>query len=333
MIRKYKQLNKKSFPDINIRKAFFIKTFSFFSKIVKFVYQLKHYQYMKKIFTLLFTGLSTCALAQEQLSNPGFENWTLTKPAYNYYAPNDWMNGTACASINGGEEQCTFALQRVTDAHSGNYAVAMYNKEEINGSVSYMSFGNMGVGEGLNGPDFTGRPESFSFYYKYATDDNQQMNIKVILYAGDISSPEVVGVGTGEYSITSSASEYTLAETTIAYASDATPDKIVITVNYEGTPSTAYDTLKLDDFTFKYATTSTTDNKFNEESLKISVVDKYLTTSKAVSGVRVIDLSGNTVTSFDKEGSEFNVSVLNSGMYIMVGNVNGQPFKRRLVIN
>jgi hypothetical protein len=283
---------------------------------------------MKKQLTILFLGISTSLMAQTQVPNNNFESWTLEKPAYNFYAPDNWQDGTACVS-SGGPESCEFSIQRTTDKHSGTYALAHYTQDDGSGGADYQTFTDLD--ENFDGPAFDGRPLSMSFYYKYATNDNQPMEVSVTLYSGTILGSDFAIIGSGTYSISSPQTSYTKADVTITYSSTSTPAHVLIKSDYSHTPANGLDTLKLDDLTFNYSATATM-GAANTETLKIYVANRVLKSSELVKQILLTDLTGKTAAYFDGEITEANLSQLKTGLYILTGTYNDQPFSRRLMI-
>ncbi|HVD99119.1 MAG TPA: hypothetical protein VNB90_13005 [Cytophagaceae bacterium] len=279
--------------------------------------------------TLLFLGISTSLFAQTQVPNADFESWTLDKPAYNFYAPDHWDDGAACVSA-GGPEACEFTIMRTTDAHGGSYAVAQFTID--NGTdADYQSFTDLAGDATFNGPAFTGRPVSMTFYYKYRTNDNQPMTVSAYLYTGiNVVSGTIVGTAT--YSITPQAS-YTQAEATFTYISSDTPERIFINSDYDQDPVDGLDTLKLDDFAFTYSTTSVQEIDATKNGLAISVSNKTLTSSKLIGHVVLTDLTGKVAISFDSELTEASLNNLKTGLYILTGTLNEQPFTRRILVD
>jgi|GEM_PF-2283666 len=287
---------------------------------------------MKKILQstalLLLTG---SLFAQTQVPNPDFENWTLFKPAYNFYAPDSWSDGSACASATGGTESCEFFIQRTTDAQSGTYALAHFDVNPVGTTdINYSSFGNFG--EGFSTPAFTGRPTSVSFYYKYATDDNQPMSITFLLYTGDLLG-SYTPIGQAEYDFSTIQSTYKKVDVNFTYLSVSSPTNILITSDYGGdSPATALDTLKWDNIAFNYATTTGVTDASSPDYFTVAVTNNVLTTSKDINQATLTDLAGRKVATFNQEASVFHLEQLKTGLYILTGDVNGTPFSRKIVI-
>lgn len=287
---------------------------------------------MKKILQLLgFAVLSSSVFAQTQVPNADFENWTLFKPAYNYYAANNWSDGSACVSVNGGTESCQFVNRRTTNAQSGTYALQHFDIAFGSGSsagVNALPFWNLD--DNFNGVPFTGRPTSVSFYYKYSTDDNEPMSIEFMLYSGSLlGDPTTVAVATYDFSTTQNT--YKKIDLDFTYLSTETPTNIFIKSDFPGSPATALDTLTWDNIVFTYTTTDVTD-KADPDYFTVSAANKVLTTSRDINTVAILDYTGRTVASFKNASSNFDVAQLKAGIYILTGMVNTTPFSRKIVI-
>lgn len=113
---------------------------------------------MKKILILVLTFSSTLAWAQ--IPNAGFENWNTIK------------------SFSVAHWQTVGDAKQVTDAESGTYAMAVYNKKDNN---SFGLFANASVQEGLIGGDpYTQHPLTFLCYAKYDIDSMDRGSITAI---------------------------------------------------------------------------------------------------------------------------------------------------------
>jgi hypothetical protein len=289
---------------------------------------------MKKILQLLgLTIISSSAFAQTQVPNADFENWTLYKPAYNYYAANDWSDGAACLTPQGGTESCQFVNRRTTNAQSGTYALQHFD-------IAYTSQGGSGVNalpfwnldETFNGVAFTGRPTSVSFYYKYTTDDNEPMSIDFTLYSGDFLSDATL-IGTASFEFSTVQSTYKKVDLDFTYTSTDVPTNIFIKSDFSGssTPKTALDTLTWDNIVFNYTTTDVTD-KSSPDYFTVSTSNKVLSTSRDIHAVTILDYTGRTVASFENTSSNFDVAQLKTGIYILTGTINTTPFSRKIII-
>jgi len=286
---------------------------------------------MKKLLqTFSLALLSSSILAQTQVPNADFENWTLYKPNYNYYAASNWSNGAACASVNGGTEQCQFVNRRTTDAQSGTYAIQYFDlKPAFGPNINTLPFWN--VNSNFTTPAFTGRPTSVSFYYKYDTDDNQPMIINFKLYSGSLSNPTDIGSATFEFS--ADQSTYKKVDLVFDYVSSSAPTNIYIDCDFpdDSKPTTAFDTLTWDNIVFNYVATDVTD-KSSPDYFTVSTINKNLTTSREINTVKILDYTGREVANFDNASTNFNLAQLKTGIYILTGTINENPFSRKIII-
>ncbi len=289
---------------------------------------------MKKILQLIaLTIVSSSVFAQMQVPNADFENWTLFKPAYNYYRANDWSTGELCITPQGGTETCEFFNRRTTAAQSGTYALQHFDGAYTSpggSGVNALPFWNLD--QTFNGPAFTGRPISVSFYYKYNTDDNEPMTIDFTLYSGSfLSSPTIVGTASFEFSAVQST--YKKVDLNFTYVSPLTPTNIFIKSDFNGSgnPKTALDTLTWDNIVFNYTTTDVTD-KSSPDYFTVSTTNKVLATSRDINSVVILDYTGKAVASFKNTSSNFDVSQLTTGIYILTGMVHTTPFSRKIVV-
>jgi hypothetical protein len=279
---------------------------------------------MKKLLSIFFLVVSTFSYGQTTISNPDFEDWYLYKSSYSFYAPTGWSDGSACASA-GGPEVCEFYIKRITDAQSGQYAIAHFNVE--NGSnVDYLTFSNTGANFSV--PAFTGRPTSFSFYYKYSTDDNQPMSIGVTLMTGTLDNPGFIGQG--EYDFSTQVGAYTKVTQKITYFSSSSPTGIFINFDYSSTPATAFDTLKVDNLTLNYPTGVNDPSSLDE--FNVTIINKQLISSLPMDNISLYDLTGSVITSVANTSSELDLSSMKSGMYLLKSEVNGIPVVKKIYV-
>ena len=268
--------------------------------------------------------LSLSAFSQEQLNNGGFESWTLYKPAYTFYAPDEWTDGSSCATVGNNPEQCSFRQGRTTDAHSGSYAVMLFDSQGSS-SVNYSTLSSYANSKA---PAFTGRPTSVSYYYKYITDDNQPVKTEVLLFTGSVFSPTLIG--SGAYTTSTSVDQYTKVTFEITYASSSAPTNILFKSSFTPKPTTPNDTIKLDDIVFNYSITEVGVEFATNFTARI-IGDK-LVCSQALAQLSILDLSGKVVAAYSGLENSFNISNLESGIYILQGFNDNAVVSKKIVI-
>lgn len=152
-------------------------------------------------FTILFTLLLFHAYSQQQLENPGFENWENAGTVRD--EPVDWSS--IKTSDNDNTNQHSPVVWDIsTDAHSGSYSVKLTN---------ILIFGVVATGTLTNGrvhadfnPDsgyvytrhddprwntvFTDKPDSLVGWFKYYPVNNDHGGIRAILHKNDGALPE-----------------------------------------------------------------------------------------------------------------------------------------------
>jgi hypothetical protein len=285
---------------------------------------------MKKILSLVFlSGASFLTFAQTQVPNADFENWSEVKPAYAFYAPDKWNSGANCGSVGNGTESCQFLIGRTTDAQSGKYALKHFDSNPTGSHVNYGTYGNFD--DNFSSPAFSGRPTSATFYYKYTTDDKQEMNVSFLLYTGSLVGTNEQ-IGAAKFTFSEPVNSYQKVTINFTYLTSSTPTNILITSDYTSHPATALDTLTLDNFVFNYGTATDVTNPNSPDYFSLVVSNKNITTSKTISNAVIVDLTGRKVVSFNDESENFNVSQLKTGIYIFTGMVNSTPFTRKVLI-
>lgn len=157
----------------------------------------------KTFITLLSLTVSILSIAQTQISNAGFENWTGSGASIE---PTSWhSNKTGTGLASSGPQTC---FQETSSPHSGTYCARIETKYYIlavvNGNVTTglvnapstnKSQGYLGA-TGTNKQAFTGRPDSIVGWYKYtqATSGTgasaEQAKVRAILHTADYFDPE-----------------------------------------------------------------------------------------------------------------------------------------------
>ncbi|WMJ72337.1 T9SS type A sorting domain-containing protein [Cytophagaceae bacterium ABcell3] len=206
---------------------------------------------MKKLL-LLFLCISFYGHAQTQMPNSDFEHWYQPEENFEFNAPVDWRPAINCVTVEGGEENCATYMDKSTDAQSGQYAMAYFNteSEDIHGDMAVSFSPYLNIADDFQFIPFIGRPTSVSFHYKYSTDDNQPMEITFLTVKGDLVDYDSVAVAV--YNFSEPKSAYTEVNMDLEYVSDDDPSGIFFAISYPSNPTTAFDTLTMDNIRFHY---------------------------------------------------------------------------------
>jgi hypothetical protein len=152
------------------------------------------------LFLLPFLGLSI-GISAQQIENPGFEFWENAGTVKD--EPVDWSSIKTCDDpVIASVAPVTF--DQSTDAHSGNYALKIYNVKVFGfvatGAISNGRFhAEMNLDSSFSYTDqanplwntvFTTRPDSLAGWFKFFPNDNDIAQFKVILHVDDGTLPE-----------------------------------------------------------------------------------------------------------------------------------------------
>src|SRR5690554_6071480 len=272
----------------------------------------QNYKHMnKRILFLSAVFFSILSFGQQQMQNPGFEDWenegTLKQE------PTNWSSlKTADAFADIAPE----VLSRVA-GRTGGYAVQLEvvvafgvagNGIITNGRV-HADFNpeNGNVYTDANDPQwhtsFTDRPDSIVGWYKYMPQDNDQGKIEIILHSGTHgqlprdATTSANEVGRARYDFTTGQTEWTRFSTAFTYLSQDNPDYILTTIaSGDSTISKDGTILQIDDLELIYNSLNT--NKFELDDIAVYANQGFLFFDLKNSdnvNFSVADITGKTV--------------------------------------
>ena len=211
---------------------------------------------VKALNVFLLSLLITSALAQTQITEGGFNNWT-PNPANTYSEPSgDWWTTLNPLATLGGP----VTVYQTTDAHSGAYAAQLETK--LWGTL--LISGLLVSGDFIlappyikNGKPFTDTPAKFKGWYKYLSINGDSAGIAAILTRYNSAEGQQDTVATAIGAITENVPVYTEFEMDFDYLiPGVNPDTIIIVFtssgdggNFQGEVGS---TLTLDDVSLEY---------------------------------------------------------------------------------
>lgn len=273
---------------------------------------------MTKLLSLFFAiSGSFLALAQQQLPNPSFENWT-TNGFLPYDEPDTWF-GTSVVCIIGtpanptGPTVCDPSGIKTTDAHDGSYATKLVNLESPeDGSIS--------EGQLLYSPSsenyvsFTAKPVALTGYYKFNKTGSDIISISVTILGQ--TSTDIIAYGSLD--LTTSKANYTLFTVPIEYFSSSTPKDIYVIITFNDDASINSD-FTVDNLVFTYTSTPTL--SATPVSADITFFPNpgkdMIHFEKTVKNVCIQSANGATVLSYPGDINELNLRSMDKGMYII----------------
>ncbi len=281
--------------------------------------------------------------AQDTLPNLNFENWTSYAGGI-YLEPSGGVWTTANQIALLGMPQTTL---KTTDAESGTYAAEMITKQTTITSPPTLLTGTLATGvfnttatppANLQlGQPFTGRPVSFTGWYKYVNNDGDSCAIYAILSKWNGSSREKVGEAKLQ-NTTDSVTTYTQFNLPFVYYSPDTPDTIsmVFASSAGGASMVGHvgSTLFIDNINLSYT------NGINELPTQLLKIKCFpVPSNSAVNFVLERNIIDGSLKIFNELGSEVKtLNVSNKSFSVPVddfskGKYTYQVYEKNSIIN
>lgn len=189
---------------------------------------------MKTLNILIFSLLIVSAMAQTQITEGGFNNWT-SNPTNIYYEPaGDWWTTLNSLAILGGP----VTVFQTTDAYSGEYAAQLETKLWGDFLISgLLASGNFIMTEPYiqNGRPFTETPLKFKGWYKYSPVNGDSAGVGAILTRYNTVTGQKDTLATAVRAITNNTETYTQFEIDFDYIIPGiNPDTIIIVFTSSG---------------------------------------------------------------------------------------------------
>ena len=211
---------------------------------------------MKKLNTLILLFLVASVMAQTEIPEGGFNNWTPSS-AGNFSEPSGgwWTSLNSLQSLGG-----PVTLSASTDAHSGEYAAQMETK--LWGTL--LISGLLVAGDFITsdpfikqGKPFTDKPAKFKGWYKYLSVEGDSAGIVAMLtkYNAGTGQKDTIAEAIGV--VLNTVSTYTMFDIDFVYNNnDIDPDSIIIVFTSSGDGGNflgqAGSTLLVDDIFLEY---------------------------------------------------------------------------------
>lgn len=288
---------------------------------------------MKK--QLLFTAalfLAGTTLTVAQITDAGFENWTVGSPCSDL---NDWNTAN---STTGGFGTCTVTQETVTP-HSGNSAVTLTTSSVFGQTAPGLcTNGTIDIGSQTvtGGQAFTERPTSFSGWYQGAPMSGDSYSFSALL----INETSGDTVGTAHFSGTTSVSTWTEFTAPVTYTSTDDPTVLqIIMLSSNPTGPVVGSLAKFDDLDYQmspvgvneqeianistYPNPATDQVTFNLGSIEtanlemFNVVGEKIHSETLSTANRTIDMSAFAKGTYVWRISELNGTPLKSGKLLL----------------
>jgi hypothetical protein len=307
------------------------------------------------LFSIIFTFSTTGLLAQQQLPNPGFENWENVNVGKD--EPVSWsaIKTSDNASVS---NAAPVNWDKSTTAHSGNFSLKLENLSTIIGAVAtggmtngrfhttfnpaagyvYSDFSN----NRWNTP-FTGRPDSVVVWVQYQPQGNDTLQAKFLLHVDSCSigiqpqwSQNVIALA--KITLTGTHSNWVRLSAPFVYNSSANPEYILaMLTSGAGLQAVAGSVAWYDDVELIYNPVSIKESEKKELDVFYSDGQiRFRNFSRDYLGadIQIYDLSGRKIYAQKIDGAEINLSSANitKGVYIISVINNGSQAVKKLVI-
>jgi hypothetical protein len=277
---------------------------------------------MKKI--LLSAALAATSLLSfaqtPAVPNGGFENWE-DASCEGTEIPSGYISAADLFNEENGFCPSSTGITKATNKYSGTYALQLKPQVFLGASL--------GNGVFLQS-DFTGRPTKLVGYTMFTKGGTDTLGIFVGI--GDENDDEVAY---GEVTLSASQGDYTKFEITLDYTDNTSePTYVVIGFTIGNTTNgyaTASTTALIDALSFEYTATSTV-NYAAKSPINVFAANNVINFSENVSDVHVVDMLGANKIQEAASTKTVSANSLNSGLYIVTYNYNGNYFSKKVVI-
>lgn len=309
---------------------------------------------MTRIITLLFLIFTVFSsiTAQQQLLNPGFEEWE-----------NVWIGTDEpvhWSSIKTSDDAYYNGLAPVvwgpsTDAHSGNYSLSLFNVGSIVIATGMMTNGRVhteipaDLSYVFTDPNdekwhrvLTDRPDSVAGWFKCNPVADDFGTVKFLLHTGYAQLPddEINSIAKAYYELPSEEiNQWTRFSVPFIYTSNNNPEYILsVITSGNGTEAQIGSTALFDDIELIYNESSVTElseEQFsmftNNQQLNILIHDN----KGELFDLRLLDTSGRSVLT-DKilagDHNTININSLPTGLYIVVATNTTKRLSKKILI-
>jgi len=213
---------------------------------------------MKNLIVLILSFLVLQAMAQTQIPEAGFNNWS-PNSMNTYFEPTGgwWATLNALESLGG-----PVTVSPTTDVHTGEYAALLETKLWGEFLISgLLVSGSFGGTEPVieEGQPFTDKPSKFKGWYKYSPVNGDSAGMAAILTRYNTETDQTDTLAEAIQAITEAATEYSQFEIDFDYyITGVNPDTITIVFSSSGDAANFQgevgSTLWIDDLLLEYST-------------------------------------------------------------------------------
>jgi len=316
---------------------------------------------MKRITALLCLVVLSGAMAtaQNQLENPGFEQWEdiLASETDTIREPVDW------SSLKTSDDPNLTPLapdvcSRSHDAHSGEYSIKLTNVKSFIIANGVATNGRMHASitpgesyiftdpeDGKWNTPFTGRPDSIAGWVKYAPQGEDNLQIQVILHQGFGKRPDPDSaenwIGEAVYnSPLNIGDEWVRFSQAFTYSNETIPEYVLVVLNSgNGFEPVAGSVLLVDDLEMIYNTPQSNENLLKQTEAYLYAVDKQQLVLKGMDhslfqSVKIFDFSGRLLWSARLTSEQVDIAPahLDKGIYLVKLSGKDEIFTQKVLL-
>ncbi len=278
---------------------------------------------MKKILlTSALVATSLFSFAQTPaVPNGGFENWS--EALCGDEAPDEYITLADIILLDTDNCPTSTGIAKSTNKYSGTNALELSSAVFMEATV-----GNLLAIE----TEFNGRPTKLIGYTKFTKGGTDNLEAFV-----GLSNEDEDEIAYGEVIISATQSDYMKFEITLEYFQTATPTMMYIgfklgTSVGESLTASASTSALIDALSFEYGTTTSTVNYAAKSPINVFAANKNINFSENVSDIHIVDMVGVNKMQEASSTKTVNAASLNSGLYIVTYNYNGNYFSKKVVI-
>lgn len=299
------------------------------------------------------------AIAQNQLENPGFEQWEdiLASETDTIREPVDWSSLKTSDDPNLSTlapDVCT----RSHDAHSGEYSIKLTNVQSFIIANGVASNGRMHASitpgdsyiytdpeDGKWNTPFTGRPDSIAGWVNYAPQGGDNLQIQVILHKGYGQRPDPESaanwIADAVYTAPlNTKGEWVRFSQPFTYNHETIPEYVLVILNSgNGFEPVAGSVLLVDDLEMIYNTPQSNANRLKQTEAYLYAVDKHLLILKGLDhshfqSVNVFDFSGKLLWSARLTSDQIDIAPahLDKGIYLLKLSGKDEIFTQKFLL-
>jgi len=303
--------------------------------------------------------LSITSIAQDQLENPGFEEWEdiLVSEQDTIREPIDWSS----LKTSDNPQLSTLApvvCFRSKDAHTGDYSLELVNVKSFviaNGvATNGLMHPNMNTAESYTFTDtvddqwhtpLTARPDSIAGWFKYSPQETDTFQVKVALHQGFGKIPDadfaMNWIAEAEYrSPKNTEGEWQRFSTPFSYFSDENPEYVLLVLNSgAGFQPAEGSVLLLDDLEMVYKSTQSLDSRTSPDDGLIYAVNKRQLVLQGLDytlyhSVMIHDITGKQLWSGSLRSDKVDISSahLEQGVYLVNLYGESKVFAQKILL-